>query len=109
MADTLIDAATPRQAWPDAQAPELSWRESATGYLFLAPWLIGFFGLTLGPALVSLYLSFTDYDLLSNPRWVGTANYLRIATSKVCATSSPLDLLPHPVPPVATPAPPQYF
>ena len=81
MADTLIDAATSRQARPDARAPELSWRESATGYLFLAPWLIGFFGLTLGPALVSLYLSFTDYDLLSNPRWVGAANYVRIATS----------------------------
>ncbi len=81
MADTLIDAATSRQALPAARAPETSWRDSATGYLFLAPWLIGFFGLTLGPALVSLYLSFTDYDLLSNPRWVGAANYVRIATS----------------------------
>ncbi|MEH2491698.1 multiple sugar transport system permease protein [Bradyrhizobium sp. AZCC 2230] len=81
MADTLIDVATPRQAQPDARAPELSWRDNATGYLFLAPWLIGFFGLTLGPALVSLYLSFTDYDLLSNPRWVGAANYVRIATT----------------------------
>ena len=78
MADTLIDAATPVAA---ARAPESSWRDSAAGYLFLAPWLIGFFGLTLGPALVSLYLSFTDYDLLSNPRWVGAANYVRIATS----------------------------
>jgi multiple sugar transport system permease protein len=77
VADTLIDAATPVAA---ARAPESSWRDSAAGYLFLAPWLIGFFGLTLGPALVSLYLSFTDYDLLSNPRWVGAANYVRIAT-----------------------------
>ncbi|WP_051383343.1 carbohydrate ABC transporter permease [Bradyrhizobium sp. WSM3983] len=77
----MIDAATSRPARPAARAPELSWRDSATGYLFLAPWLIGFFGLTLGPALVSLYLSFTDYDLLSNPRWVGAANYVRIATS----------------------------
>ncbi|WP_430644544.1 carbohydrate ABC transporter permease [Bradyrhizobium guangzhouense] len=77
----MIDAAAPRQALAAAHAPETSWRESATGYLFLAPWLIGFFGLTLGPALVSLYLSFTDYDLLSNPRWVGAANYVRIATS----------------------------
>jgi len=78
VADTLIDAATPVAA---ARAPESSWRDSSAGYLFLAPWLIGFFGLTLGPALVSLYLSFTDYDLLSNPRWVGAANYVRIATS----------------------------
>ncbi len=49
-------------------------------YLFLLPWLIGFFGLTLGPALASLYLSFTNYDLLQSPDWVGAANYVRIAT-----------------------------
>ncbi|MDZ5453009.1 sugar ABC transporter permease [Labrys sp. ZIDIC5] len=51
------------------------------GYLFLAPWLLGFLGLTLGPALASLYLSFTDYDLLQSPHFVGTANYVRIATA----------------------------
>jgi len=47
--------------------------------------------------------------LLGHRSLATTARYLRIATSKVCATSSPLDLLPRPVPPVATPAPPQYF
>jgi multiple sugar transport system permease protein len=51
------------------------------GYLFLLPWLIGFFGLTLGPALISLYLSFTDFDLLRDPRWIGWQNYVRIATN----------------------------
>ena len=51
------------------------------GYLFLAPWLAGFFLLTLGPTLVSLYLSFTDFDLLRSPQWVGAANYERIFTS----------------------------
>src|ERR1700675_988269 len=55
-------------------------RAQAAGYLFLLPWLAGFFGLTLGPALASLYLSFTDFDLVRDPRWVGAANYLRIAT-----------------------------
>jgi multiple sugar transport system permease protein len=53
---------------------------NAPGYLFLLPWLIGFFGLTLGPALVSLYLSFTDYNLLQAPNMVGLDNYVRIAT-----------------------------
>ena len=38
-----------------------------------------------------------------------TARYLRIATSKVCSTSSPLDLLPCPVPVELKPASPQYF
>ncbi|MGK9233376.1 sugar ABC transporter permease [Inquilinus limosus] len=52
-----------------------------SGYLFLTPWLIGFIGLTAGPILVSLYLSFTDFDLLQAPNWVGMANYVRIATN----------------------------
>jgi len=38
-----------------------------------------------------------------------TARYLRLATSKVCATRSPLDLLPHPVPPPAPPKAPEHF
>ncbi|MFN4169663.1 MAG: carbohydrate ABC transporter permease [Pannonibacter phragmitetus] len=48
---------------------------NAPGYLFLSPWLLGFFLLALGPILVSLYLSFTKYDMVSDPRWVGLANY----------------------------------
>ncbi len=50
-------------------------RRNAAGYLFLLPWMIGFLGLTLGPTLASLYLSFTDYDLLTPPRWTGLGNY----------------------------------
>jgi multiple sugar transport system permease protein len=49
------------------------------GYVFLVPWFVGFFGLTLGPALASLYLSFTEYDLLRDPRWIALDNYVRIA------------------------------
>ncbi|MEX0854015.1 MAG: sugar ABC transporter permease [Bauldia sp.] len=52
-----------------------SWRRNRAGYLFLAPWLVGFFGLTLGPTIASLYLSFTDYDLLTPARWAGFENY----------------------------------
>jgi len=58
------------------------------GYLFLLPWLIGFFGLTLGPVVGSLYLSFTDFDLLRDPRWIGLDNYLRIATNDPKFTAS---------------------
>jgi site-specific recombinase XerD len=38
-----------------------------------------------------------------------TARYLRLATSKVCSTSSPLDLLPRPIPIEPEPAAPQHF
>ena len=50
-------------------------REGIAAYLFLLPWLVGLFGLTLGPMLASLLLSFTHYDLLSPPRWVGLRNF----------------------------------
>ncbi len=52
-----------------------AWRRNRPGYMFLLPWLVGFFCLTLGPTLASLYLSFTDYDLLTSPRWSGLKNY----------------------------------
>ena len=47
--------------------------------------------------------------LLGHRSLATTARYLRIATSKVCSTSSPLDLLPCPVPVEPNPATPQYF
>ncbi|CAM5763575.1 sugar ABC transporter permease [Labrys miyagiensis] len=56
------------------------WSRNGAGYLFLAPWLLGFLCLTLGPALASFYLSFTDYDLLQSPNFIGAENYIRIAT-----------------------------
>jgi len=57
------------------------WQNHAPGYLFLLPWLVGFLGLTIGPILTSLYLSFTDFDLLTAPDWVGTDNYVRMFTN----------------------------
>jgi multiple sugar transport system permease protein len=69
--------AVPREAATSTWEPG----RDRTAYLFLLPWLIGFFGLTIGPVLASLYLSFTDFDLLRDPRWIGLDNYVRIATS----------------------------
>ena len=47
--------------------------------------------------------------LLGHRSLATTTRYLHIATSKVCATSSPLDLLPRPVPADPPPAPPSHF
>lgn len=55
-------------------------QQNRTAYLFLLPWLIGFFCLTLGPMLGSLYLSLTKYNLLSSPRFLGLDNYKQIFT-----------------------------
>ena len=56
-------------------------KRDLTGYLFLAPWVVGFVVFTLGPVLVSLYLSFTKFDLLRPPVWIGADNYVRMFTS----------------------------
>lgn len=53
-------------------------RQNGWALLFLAPWLIGFLAFTAGPMLASLYLSFTDYDLLSAPSWIGLDNFGRM-------------------------------
>jgi len=47
--------------------------------------------------------------LLGHRSLATTSKYLRIATSKVCATSSPLDLLPHPPSAEPPPVPPKHF
>ncbi|MBD0383627.1 carbohydrate ABC transporter permease [Paenibacillus sedimenti] len=57
------------------------WDAPIAGYLFIAPWLIGFFGLTAYPMFLSLYYSFTDYTLMEPISWVGLRNYERIFTA----------------------------
>ena len=50
-------------------------RENLTGYLFIAPWLIGFLVFTLGPFIQSFYLSFTRFNIVQPPKFIGLANY----------------------------------
>lgn len=50
-------------------------RKALWGYVFISPWLLGFVFFVGGPLLGSLYLSFTEYDLLSAPEWRGLQNY----------------------------------
>jgi multiple sugar transport system permease protein len=48
------------------------------GYLFIGPWLFGFLALTILPLLASLYLSFTEYDMFTAPKWIGLANFKKM-------------------------------
>ncbi len=56
-------------------------RDQWMGYLFISPWLIGFFVFTLIPMIASLYLGFTDYRLTASPNWIGVENYVRMFAS----------------------------
>ena len=53
------------------------WRD-IEGYLYIAPWLIGFLVFTLGPFLFSFYLGFMRWELIGSPEWVGLQNYRRL-------------------------------
>lgn len=55
--------------------------DNISGYVFIGPWLIGFFAFTLIPILASLYFSFTNYDMLSAPKFVGFDNYIKMFTN----------------------------
>jgi multiple sugar transport system permease protein len=52
--------------------------DNKAAYVFLAPWIIGLAVFTIGPVLASLYLSFTDYNLLKPPVWSGFDNIERM-------------------------------
>jgi multiple sugar transport system permease protein len=43
------------------------------GYAFIAPWLVGFLVFTAFPFLASIYLSFTRYNVVTAPVWIGAA------------------------------------
>ena len=50
-------------------------RDAVWGYVFLLPWVIGCIVFFLGPILMSFVLSFTQYDVISAPLFIGLANY----------------------------------
>ncbi|BCW61260.1 sugar ABC transporter permease [Paenarthrobacter sp. MSM-2-10-13] len=49
-------------------------RKQRSGYLFLLPWFLGML-FTVIPFFASLYLAFTDYNLFTEPNFVGLANF----------------------------------
>ena len=55
-------------------------KRELVGYAFISPWLIGFLVFIVVPFIVSLYLSFTRYEIITSPVWVGAANYKEMFT-----------------------------
>lgn len=55
-------------------------REALEGYLWISPWLVGFIVFWAGPLVASLFLSFTQYSVLTPPEFIGLQNYVRAFT-----------------------------
>ncbi|MFF5982159.1 carbohydrate ABC transporter permease [Streptomyces olindensis] len=79
MTTTAIPAEAERAPAPAPKRRPGREREGAA-WVFLSPWVLGAIVLTLLPMAVSLYLSFTDYDLFTPPKWVGLRNYVQMFT-----------------------------
>ena len=45
-----------------------------SAYLFLAPWLVGILAFSIIPMIVSLYYSFTDFNMFNDPDWAAIEN-----------------------------------
>lgn len=50
-------------------------REAREGFLFISPWIFGFIIFTIGPVIASVFFSFTNYEIVKAPEWVGLDNY----------------------------------
>ena len=57
------------------QPKRLSFWETLNAWIFVLPWILGFFLFTGGPILASLVISFTHWDIVNPPQWAGLANY----------------------------------
>ena len=56
-------------------------RENLQGYIFIAPFIIGFLFISGGPILFSLFGSFTNYDVTTRMDFIGLDNYIRMFTN----------------------------
>jgi multiple sugar transport system permease protein len=64
-----VRSAARESAW------RIAWRKHRVGYMFLAPYLILFSIFVILPVLTAIYLSFTYYNILQPPHWIGVSNY----------------------------------
>lgn len=55
-------------------------REAIEGYVFLLPWIVGYIAFSGGPIVASAYLSFTKYNVLLPPKFIGFQNYVYALT-----------------------------
>lgn len=60
---------------------QLRKQENRFGYLFASPWLLGITILGAFPILASLYISFTTYDMIAAPQFIGLKNYIILFTN----------------------------
>ena len=61
--------------------------ETLSGWLFVSPWILGFLMFTIYPIIMSFYYSLTSYNVISEPTFIGFANYVNLFKDSVFRTS----------------------
>lgn len=80
MQSAAVSSATPKRAQKTRFYERLSFEETFWGWLFIGPAVLGILFFKLGPVLASLGLSFTKYEIISTPKFIGLANYSKLLT-----------------------------
>ena len=56
-------------------------RENIQGWIMVSPWILGFILWVAGPMVASLVISFTEWTLITPPKWAGTSNYVEMLSN----------------------------
>jgi len=74
----VVVAVVVRREWPNSRRR----RALITGYSFLAPYLLITLTFTVGVIMFALYIAFTEYDIFTEPLWIGLGNFGKAFTQK---------------------------
>ena len=78
-----------------ADKRKIRWKNELEGFLFVLPWIIGFFLFSLYPIFMSGYYRITDFSAIKDPKWVGIDNFPRTGHVETVALLSKIDVDKH--------------
>ena len=68
-----VSPARPLERW--WSSIRYAWKQYRTMYLFMLPFVVLFIVFVIAPVVTAVYLSFTYFNMLEPPRWIGLSNY----------------------------------
>ena len=93
MATTTAVVQAPKKAITRQKLSGMRRREAMWCYIFMTPAVLGLLLFAIGPMIASLYLSFTSYDMLSAPEFIGMRNYVKLMADQLFQKSLGVTLL----------------
>jgi multiple sugar transport system permease protein len=82
-----ISQAEPQGSETRRRLLSLSAKRTIIGYIFISPFILGFLFFFIGPTIFSAWLSMTEWNLITPPKFVGLQNFLHMFDDKLLAQS----------------------